>query len=91
MHHPFYDPKKLTDNELQDKLYECMEKQSYSANMGMNQLADNIDLIMYEIRMEQEARLIQAENEYNIRNNIDPNAPITLGEIEEHDTTPKEE
>ena len=41
--------------------------------------------------MEQENRLIEAEKEFNRRNKINPNAPITLGEIEEIDTTPKEE
>jgi len=91
MHHPFFDPKNLTDGEIQEKLYECMEKQSYSSKMGMNELARNIDMIMYELRMEQENRLIEAEKEYNIRNGIDPNAPIILGEIEELDPTPKEE
>jgi len=58
--------------------------------MGMNDLANNIEMIMYELRMEQENRLIEAENEYNVRNGIDPNAPITLGEIEELDPKPKE-
>ena len=91
MHHPFYDPKNLTENELQEKLYECMEKQTYAANQGMNALSDNIGMIIYELRMEQENRLIEAEKEFNRRNKIDPNAPITLGEIEEIDTTPKEE
>ena len=40
MHHPFYDPKGLSENELQEKLYECMEKQTYAANQGMNALSD---------------------------------------------------
>ena len=68
-----------------------MEKQTYAANQGMNALADNINMVIYELRMEQEHRLIEAEKEYNIRNKINPNEPITLGEIEELDTTPKEE
>jgi hypothetical protein len=35
--------------------------------------------------MEQEARTFKAEKEYYERQGIDPNEPITLGEVEEVD------
>jgi len=81
--HPFYDPKNLTDNELQEKLYQCIEKQNHAHNMGMIALGESIEAVMYEIKMEQEKRLIDAEKDYNKQHNINPNEPITLGEIEE--------
>lgn len=90
MHHPFYDPSKLTENELQEKMFELVEKKQHAQRMNMGGLSDNIDMLIYEIQMEQESRMIQAEHEYNERNGIDPNTPITLGEIEELDTTPKD-
>ena len=90
MHHPFYDPSKLTDNELLEKHYELVEKQQHAFRMNMGGLADNISALMYEIKMEQERRLIREEAEYNERNNIDPHEPITLGEIEELDPTEKD-
>ena len=89
MHHPFYDPSGLTDNEIHEKLYQLMEKQTYAQNQGMDTLADNIGMVMYELRAEQEQRLIKEEKIYNERYGINPDEPLTLGEIEEY--TDKEE
>lgn len=83
MHHPFYDPSGLTDQQLNDKLYKLMEKKNHAAHMGIQTLVDNIDMLMSEIYMEQEKRSIQSEFDYAKKNNIDINKPITLGEVEE--------
>jgi len=91
MHHPFYDPSGLTDNEIHEKLYELMEKQTYAQNQGLQTLSDNIGMVIYELRMQQEKRLYAEEKIYNDKHGINPDEPLTLGEIEELDTTPKEE
>jgi len=83
MHHPFYDPSEYTDNQLLEKTYELVEKKSHAQRMNMPTLSDNIDMLLYEIQMEQEKRMIQEEKDYNEKNDINTLEPITLGEIEE--------
>jgi hypothetical protein len=84
-HHPFYDPKDLNDMQLAEKLGELVEKRGHAFRMGMPSLVDNIEMLIAEIHMEQEARTFKAEKEYYERQGIDPNEPITLGEVEEVD------
>lgn len=85
-HHPFYNPEDLTDTQLAEKLGDLIEKKSHAFRMGMPSLVDNIDMLIAEIHMEQEKRSFQAEKDYFKQHGIDPNAPITLGEVEEIDT-----
>jgi hypothetical protein len=83
MHHPFYDPSDLSDQQLNEKLMSLMEKKNHASRMNMQTLVNNIDMLMSEIHMEQEKRSIDSEKDYAKRNNIDLNKPITLGEVEE--------
>ena len=76
------DPSKMSDMELSDRLALCFERQGYALQHNMESLSDSIDNIIMEIEMETEKRMIAAERAYFEKNNIDPLAPITLGEIE---------
>lgn len=85
MEHPFYDPSKLTDEEILTKLGKCYNYMAVQERLGHDPTVESIKQIADALEVEKTNRFQKMMNDEAIKQNPKMLDPIELGELETED------
>jgi hypothetical protein len=85
MQHPFYDPSKLTDDEILLKLGKCYNYMAAQERLGHDPTVDSIKQVIESLELEKTTRFQKMVNDETTKLNPTMLAPIELGTLETED------
>lgn len=81
--HPFLDAKKLTDEELIDKIGKARLHMNAQIELGHTPTVNSIREVLEALELEQETRMSDRMNEKSEEKNADDLSPIDIGKLYE--------
>lgn len=81
--HPFMDPKKMTDDQLYDKISQAKQYLGMQQNLGHQSAVDSIEAVILSLELERQDRLEHNIKEETEKQHPDMFDPINLGKIQE--------
>lgn len=87
MMHPLYDPSKLTDDEILDRLGKAYNYLSQQNALGHAYTADNIQQTIMALETEKEVRFQKMMTDEFNKTNPNELDPIVLGTLEDEQDT----